>query len=55
MMGFLLIMALCLIFFLVQVVLQQYGRIERLSGSRRELKAEIARLRREKKNAVEVD
>ena len=46
-MGFLLIVALILIFLEGKLILQMHSRIERLTGSRRELKAENARLRKE--------
>ncbi len=46
-MGLLLIVALILIFLEGKLILQMQSRIERLTGSRRELKAENARLRKE--------
>ena len=46
-MGLLLIFAIILIFLEGKLILQMHSRIERLTGSRRELKAENARLRKE--------
>ncbi len=51
-MGFLLIPAVVIIFLEGKLILELQGRIDRLRGSRHELKVENVRLRKEVENNV---
>ena len=51
-MGFLLFIALCIVFLEAKLILQQYSYIQKLVGARHELKVENERLKRKVENIV---